>query len=195
MKKYFTLALMLGVGLVSAQDAVTVVANETCDCVSNLNATNQKITDIQLGLCMVKAYSAHKNEMPPHLQVSISDAEGFEPVAAEIGIKMMETCPEIIMTLAESGAFEDEFAEMSDISVSGSVLEVKTDQFMVLEIKDDQGKKFSMLLFYHFAGASLLTEGKIKKGDRVTASYSETELYDPKIREFRTFKILTALSK
>ena len=193
--KKFLVCVMLALGFtVAAQDAVTVVANETCDCVSKLQAQGQPITDMQVGLCMVKAYSAHKSEFPPSKQVAIGDSREFEEITSEIGMKMVETCPDILLGLAESGVFDDQ-QQPTEYSVSGTVSDINTTQFVVIELKDDKGKKYSLLLLDYFETASVFTEGKIKKDDRITASYTEAELYDPKLKEFRTFKILTALSK
>ena len=179
----------------AAQDAVTVVANETCDCVSKLQAQGEPLTDMQVGLCMVKAYSAHKSEFPPSKQVAVMDSPEFEEITSEIGMKMVETCPDILLGLAESGVFDDQPHAIEVINVSGIVSDITTGQFAVIEMKDEKGKKYSLLLLDYFETASVFTDGIIKKGDRITASYTEAELYDPKLKEFRPFKILTALSK
>lgn len=195
MKNLFLSVCLVVATTAMAQDGINIVANETCQCVTEIKAKGEAITQMQLGLCMVKSYTANKSKFPPEMQVALTDSEKFENVAAQVGIKMVEICPDVIMAFAESDDASEEVEEEADIIVSGQVTEIRTEQFITVEMKDDKGKKYSMLMMFFFDTASVLTEGKLKKGDKVTASYTEIELYDPKMKEFRTYKILTDLSK
>lgn len=181
-------------GLAQAQDPFKIVADETCQCVAELKKNNSEISEMQLGLCMIKSYSAHKAEFPSDKQVSLTDSEAFEAVAAEVGMKMVEVCPDLIMEFAGDNELVEEF-ERRGITVSGQVTDIRLEQFVTIELKDANGKKYSMLLLYYFDTAALYTEGKIKKGDKIEASYTEIELFDHKMKEFRTYKVLTNLEK
>lgn len=194
MRKIFVVWLVLTMGLAQAQDPFKTVAEETCQCVTDLKSNKIEINDMQLGLCMVKSYSAHKSEFPAGRQVSLTDGEAFESIAAEVGMKMVEICPDIIMQFAGDNDLVNEFHQR-EISVSGQVADIRQEQFVTIELKDNNGRKYSLLLLHYFDTAGLYTEGKIKKGDKIQASYTEIELFDPKMKEFRTFKVLTNLAK
>lgn len=194
MKKIFVASLVLAAGLVRAQDPFGIVAQETCQCVTDLKNNKIEINDMQLGLCMVKSYSAHKSEFPAERQVSLTDGEAFESIAAEVGMKMVEICPDIIMQFADENDLVNEFRQR-EISVSGQITDMRQEQFVTIELKDANGRKYSLLLLHYFDTAGLYTDGKIRKGDKIQASYTEIELFDPKMKEFRTFKVLTNLAK
>jgi len=178
---------------VHGQDVMKEIGDDTCACIAELKKSGEEITDMQLGLCIVKSYNAKKSKLPKDKQVSLSDSEGFEAIAGEIGLKMVETCPEFIMDLADETATDVTVVPKQSISVS--VLDIKSEQFVTFTVKDANGRQHALLLLEYFAAASLFTEGKIKKGDKITVSYKEVELFDPKMKEFRYYKVLTDLTK
>ncbi|RZJ72797.1 hypothetical protein [Flavobacterium sp.] len=189
--------LLLAFGFfANAQDVYQKTATETCNCVNDLKKSGAtQITDTQLGICMIKAYTNHKSEFPKDKQFSLDDQSGgFETLGAEIGLKMMDFCPDVLMALVEeddsSGA-----AAATTHSLTGKVLEVKTEQFVTISVKDDNGRAHTMILLNYFASATMFTEGKVKKGDKITVTYSEVELYDPKMKEFRYYKVIAGLTK
>jgi hypothetical protein len=193
MKLFFCASLLAISSIASAQDVMKTIGNETCGCISDLKKSGTEATDMQLGLCIIKAYNAHKAELPKEKQVAISDAEGFESVATEIGLAMADTCPDLVMAFAD----EDDVAAAAKPvhSVSGTVTEVKSEQFTTISVKDANGRQHALLLLNYFGSATLFTEGKIKKGDRITVTYNEVELYDPKTKEFRYYKVIAGLTK
>jgi hypothetical protein len=193
MKLFFCAAFLAIANISSAQDVMKTIGNETCGCISDLKKTGVEATDMQLGLCIIKAYNAHKAELPKEKQVAISDSEGFEVVATEIGLAMADACPDLVMSFADG---DDLAATAKPVhSVSGTVTEIKSEQFTTISVKDANGRQHAMLLLNYFASATLFTEGKIRKGDKVTVTYDEVELYDPKMKEFRYYKVIAGLTK
>ncbi len=180
----------------NAQDAYQKTASETCDCINDLKKSGiTKISDTQLGVCMIKAYTNHKSEFPKDKQFSLDDENGgFETLGAEIGLKMMDYCPEILMSFTDDE--ESEGASAATVhSLTGKITEIKTEQFVSIMVKDDNGRTHAMILLNYFASATMFTEGKVKKGDKVTVTYNEVELYDPKMKEFRYYKVIAGLTK
>ena len=72
-------------------------------------------------------------------------------------------------------------------------MEVKTSDFITLVIVDASGRKHSLLVLTHFEGANLLIENKLKKNQSVEAKYFEQEFYDPKIKDYKYYKVLDYL--
>ena len=77
----------------------------------------------------------------------------------------------------------------------GEVIDIQSEQFITLQVKDQNGRNYSFLLLTYFDTAPLLTNNDIKKKDKLKISYTEIELFDSKAKEFRYFKILTKLEK
>lgn len=190
----FALVFVLAIGEIQAQDVMKAIGDDSCACISELKKSGQEVTDMQLGLCIVKSYNAKKSQLPAEKQVSLSDSEAFEAIAAEIGVKMVETCPELIMAMADEYSDAPE-ATVVRHSMNLEVSDVKSEQFVTIVGKDDNSRQHSLLMLEYFGTASLFTDGKIKKGDKVTIAYKEVELYDPKMKEFRYYKVITDLTK
>jgi hypothetical protein len=184
-----------------SQDIFDVIGKETCEC---LNAKkidyfkmNKKEMQTQVGVCMIQSYSSHLSEFKPEDKISFDDEKGMQNLGEKVAMKMMVSCPEIIMEMGKRSIDEDDSTdEVKDIAfIEGEVTEIKTEQFITLQVKDKNGRNFSFLLLDYFETASLLTNNEINKKDSIKVSYTEIELFDPKNKEFRYFKVITDLAK
>ncbi len=201
MKKIFFILIVLCNSVSYSQDIFDVIGKETCEC---LNAKkidyfkmNKKEMQTQVGVCMIQSYSSHLSEFKPEDKISFDDEKGMQNLGEKVAMKMMVSCPEIIMEMGKRSIDEDDSTdEVKDIAfIEGEVTEIKTEQFITLQVKDKNGRNFSFLLLDYFETASLLTNNEINKKDSIKVSYTEIELFDPKNKEFRYFKVITDLAK
>lgn len=197
MKQIFLYTILLFNVVVYSQDAVLkVIAKETCECIEEKKSKAKDFSEddlkATLGVCMITSYNNHLSEF--QTKVKFDDVEGMSNLGKEVGMKMLEFCPTIILELGKAGSAKEE-VEDEDILVSGEVIEIKTEQFITLQIKDQKGRNYSFLLLDYFDTASLLTNNEIKKKDKLNVSYTEIELFDTKSKEFRAFKVLRKLEK
>lgn len=181
-----------------SQDVLSVIAKEKCECLDNKKSKSDNFTGDELktavGLCMIRSYSDHMSEFKGDEKVKFGDEGGMTKLGEDVAVKMLETCPNMIMELGKESKSDVE-AEAEDVSVTGEVTDIKSEQFLTLQLKDKNGRSYSLLLLDYFDTASLLTNNEIKKKDKLKASYSEIELFDVKAKEFRYYKILTKLEK
>ncbi|MES2805486.1 MAG: hypothetical protein V4652_07960 [Bacteroidota bacterium] len=201
MKKIFFILIVLYNSVSYSQDIFDVIGKETCEC---LNAKkidyfkmNKKEMQTQVGVCMIQSYSSHLSEFKPEDKISFDDEKGMQNLGEKVAMKMMVSCPEIIMEMGKRSIDEDDsIEEVKEIAfIEGEVTEIKTEQFITLQVKDKNGRNFSFLLLDYFETASLLTNNEINKKDSIKVSYTEIELFDPKNKEFRYFKVITDLAK
>ncbi|MDI5896044.1 MAG: hypothetical protein Q8R22_05695 [Flavobacterium sp.] len=201
MKKIFFILIVLCNSVSYSQDIFDVIGKETCEC---LNAKkidyfkmNKKEMQTQVGVCMIQSYSSHLSEFKPEDKISFDDEKGMQNLGEKVAMKMMVSCPEIIMEMGKRSIDEDDsIEEVKEIAfIEGEVTEIKTEQFITLQVKDKNGRNFSFLLLDYFETASLLTNNEINKKDSIKVSYTEIELFDPKNKEFRYFKVITDLAK
>ncbi len=201
MKKIFFILIVLCNSVSYSQDIFDVIGKETCEC---LNAKkidyfkmNKKEMQTQVGVCMIQSYSSHLSEFKQEDKISFDDEKGMQNLGEKVAMKMMVSCPEIIMEMGKRSIDEDDsIEEVKDITfIEGEVTEIKTEQFITLQVKDKNGRNFSFLLLDYFETASLLTNNEINKKDSIKVSYTEIELFDPKNKEFRYFKVITDLAK
>ncbi|WP_139259442.1 hypothetical protein [Flavobacterium xanthum] len=201
MRKLYFIMLVLCSSFSYAQDVYDVIGKETCACLEakkiNYSEMNKKEMQTQVGLCMIQSYSVHASEFDPKDKISFDDEEGMRGLGEKVAMKMMVSCPEIIMEMGRRSIEDDDSndAEKESYFVEGEVIEIKSEQFMSIQVKDKNGRNFSFLLLDYFETASLLTNKEINKKDKIKVSYTEIELFDPQNKEFRYFKIITNLEK
>lgn len=201
MRKVFFITLALCSSFSYAQDVYDVIGKETCGCLEakkiNYSAMNKKEMQTQVGLCMIQSYSTHASEFEPKDKISFDDEEGMRGLGEKVAMKMMVSCPEIIMEMGRRSIEDDDSnaVEKESSFVEGEVIEIKSEQFLSIQLKDKNGRNFNFLLLDYFETASLLTNKEINKKDKIKVSYTEIELFDPQNKEFRYFKIITNLEK
>ncbi|RKS13992.1 hypothetical protein [Flavobacterium sp. 120] len=201
MKKIFFILIVLCNSVSYSQDIFDVIGKETCECLNakkiDYSKMNKKEMQTQVGVCMIQSYSSHLSEFKPEDKISFDDEKGMQNLGEKVAMKMMVSCPEIIMEMGKRSIDEDDsIEEVKDIAfIEGEVTEIKTEQFITLQVKDKNGRNFSFLLLDYFETASLLTNNEINKKDSIKVSYTEIELFDPKNKEFRYFKVITDLAK
>ncbi len=206
MRKVLSIVLVVfGVVTVSAQQIdkealLNVMAKETCEC---LEAKKDKIVDenklkAETGFCIIASYTKHSEEAKTVFGSIFEDTKMAEKLGEEVAMKMITVCPETFKSVVETfmneeAAAEEASTEVFTPSVIGKVVEVKTSDFITLVIVDASGRKHSLLVLTHFEGANLLIENTLKKNQSVEAKYFEQEFYDPKIKDYKYYKVLDYL--
>jgi hypothetical protein len=198
MKKIISLLIVLFFNVVGySQDVLNVIAKESCECLDAKKAKSDNFTGDELktavGLCIIKSYSDHISEFKGDEKVKFGDTAGMSKLGEDVALKMLEICPNMIIELGKTK--DDVEVKEEDAFIVGEVTDIKSEQFMTLQMKDQNGRNYSLLLLDYFDTASLLTNNEIKKKDKLKVSYSEIELFDTKAKEFRYYKILTKLEK
>jgi len=186
-------------GSANSQDILEIVAKEVCSCTSSktekLSSGTQKNIQMELGICIMSSVAAHENEITEKYG-NVLEADGaMEKLGRDVGLKMATSCPDVLMTIANSGIGEDEVVEEKALTVEGKVVEIKSEQFLTVVIKDNSGRSHSMLILTFFEDSNLLTENKLKKNDKVSVEYWEQEFYDAKAMDFRYYKVIQGIKK
>jgi len=197
MKKIFFSLCMLIATVSYSQDVMDKVAKETCECIAKFKLENKNIDpkdmSTQFGVCILSSYTAHSSELP-NGKLDFSDEEAMKNLGESVALKMLAFCPEAIMELGKT-ADDTDTGNVESLTVTGEITEIKTEQFVSIVVKDDKARVHTFLMLEYFDTAALFTDKKLNKKDKVTVSYVEAELYDPKVKEFRYFKIITGLEK
>lgn len=202
MKNTYILALVLFTSLnmafaqkIDSKDALLEkIAQETCECVNkkDLTASNLASSKLELeyGLCVMESYGKHKKLADKYLDISFDDDESLENLGVEVALKMMTYCSDFMMKLAGDYA-ADEFEEAKEDKVSaGSIINIEKSQFNIVELKDTDNRIQKLLWLEYFEGEHLLKDlGKLKN-KKVRVTYVEKEMYDPRIGDYRNFKII-----
>lgn len=201
MRKILLLAVSLtGSYSLAQSDAVLdILAKESCECIKNKNIDLSKpdpeSIKKEFGICVLQSYSRNSEAFGKEHPLDVGNREAMVKLGEQVGMKMLGFCPEVLMALAGDDEEEATTTEVVYQQIEGQVSEIRTDQFVTLVVRDKNGRNYNFLMLDYFETASLFTNNQIKKNDKLVVSYSEVELYDPKAKEFRYFKVITGLEK
>tara|TARA_R110002126_G_scaffold76424_1_gene190888 strand:- start:81 stop:689 length:609 start_codon:yes stop_codon:yes gene_type:complete len=201
MKKIVFLLIILFNTLSYSQDILQTIGKETCECLDAKKLEYSKLSKLELqteiGMCMIQSYSTHSSEFGPEEKISFESKDGMRELGEKVAMKMMSNCPETIILMGKRSLEEEGTAEpeKENSFIEGEVTDIKTDQFISLLVKDKNGRNYNFLLLDYFDTSSLITNNEINKKDFIKVTYIESELFDPKNKEFRYFKIITDLEK
>ena len=208
MKNILTIVALCLATITVAQDkndskdkVITEITQDVCQCVGEKNSeglTTEQV-QVQLGLCMMSSYGKFKQRLDKYMIVSIDDENSFEMLGQEVGFKMLEVCPDTFMAFAKD-VIEDEINEQSgapykesNIAVLGTVVKLDNDQFNTLIFKGENKREYKLLWLEYFEGQELLSDLKDLKKSNLKVSYENKEMYDPKLKYYRTYKVLRKL--
>jgi hypothetical protein len=114
-----------------SQDIFDVIGKETCECLNakkiDYSKMNKKEMQTQVGVCMIQSYSSHLSEFKPEDKISFDDEKGMQNLGEKVAMKMMVSCPEIIMEMGKRSIDEDDsIEEVKEIAfIEGEVTEIK----------------------------------------------------------------------
>lgn len=198
-KLLFVFVLSLFCLNAKSQDILDVLTKEVCTCVNEKMKTLKDGTaeqrQMQLGLCIVSSYSSHEKEVTAKYG-DIMETEGaMQKLGSDVGMKMAGICPDVLMMFADMEADEAEVEEIPALSLEGKIVEIKSEQFLTVVVKDNSGRNHTLLVLTFFEDSNLLIENKLKKNDKVSVEYWEQEFYDPKAKDFRNYKVIQGIKK
>uniref|UniRef100_UPI004049FBB5 hypothetical protein n=1 Tax=Flavobacterium sp. TaxID=239 RepID=UPI004049FBB5 len=177
---------------------VEKISNGTCECISKKEITKENL-ETTLGLCMIQDFSKYEKDIEKHYGKDvISDETKIEALGKDVGIHMATNCPaflKIVMENMDDEDIEEEVVEEEELFVTGNFVDLKTEQFITFSVKEDSGKSNNFILLNNFDNAFLITDNVLKTNELVEVYYYELELYDAKIKNFVTFKIVSDILK
>lgn len=191
---------------VHAQDPVDTkdmvledVTSDVCKCISAKvdEGISQKDIEVQLGLCLINSYGTYKDRIDKFMNVTFDDPTSMEKFGQEIGMKMITTCPDTFMAFAKDMIEEEvgnynaseETAPVFTV-VSGEAVKLVKDQFNVFSFKGTNKRMYKFLWLEYFEGQELLSDMKDLKNKQLEVSFENKEMYDPKLKDYRTYKVL-----
>lgn len=178
-----------------AEDYLEKIASESCDCVKQLSDTlDQKTYNMKLGICMIEAASAYKDELKRDYGIDFAEIDKHgEKLGQIIGMKMVGICPGAVMKMAGK-ANQTKKPENQGNSYSGKVVNVEENQFVSFSVKDENNKttKFYWLTFID-SETDLINQYGSLIDKNISITYVQQEFFDPRIGEYRTFNTITKL--
>ncbi|MGX7666569.1 hypothetical protein [Flavobacterium pedocola] len=209
MKNFFKLFFLCFITVSYAQEMdreqyLKMLAKEACECIKSKQAANLNTkADVQaeLGMCILKKYTENLELSEKMVGKVIGNNEMAAKLGEEVGMKMVTECPDTFKTFISSyienseNAEGDKTEEVFTPSLLGKVISIKKDQFLTLSIEDSSKRIHNFIFLLPFEGADLLINDKLKKNDSVELKYFEEEFYDPKLKDYKYYKVLQEIKK
>ncbi len=203
MKYIVSLAFLLicSTFTLSAQDAVDAITEKTCSCLKNIDhAASSKSIEAELGICMIREAAPYEKELKKKYGIDLNKLDGptGNKLGTLIGKKMLMKCPDLMAELV-SATSKDKDVAVAPVAaggvINGTVTDMITNQFVVITVSNAQGPDQKFLWMDFFQGAELLKNGLADiKGKSVEVRYTESNYYNPSIKDYMKYKVLTGLS-
>lgn len=179
------------------QDIYDKIAEETCGCTSKIDFTKADANyDMQLGLCILQAYSSHLKDIPESERLDFADKPKMKDFGRDIALKMVKFCPDVIMSFGNTESADDEEEEIdSYFEMEGIFTGIKVGTFMTVQVVESNGKTNNFVILQNFDNAFLITDKVLKNKDAVTVTYYTIDLFDHKLNRFVSTHILTNITK
>ncbi len=172
------------------------LAEKACECAEKQELTKESF-ELTIGICLLEGINAYEKDVEKYYGKNvISNDKKMEELATNIGARMGLKCPAVFkfMLDEESGEVE-EVVDAEELTISGKISEIKSEQFITFIVKEDSGKTNQFILLSSFDNAFLLTDKVLKASDAVDVVYYEMELFDAKLGKFVSYKIVTDIIK
>lgn len=190
--------VLLAQDIDSKEALLDTVANEACECINkktiDFETVQQSRLEMEFGLCILESYSKHKKEADKYFTISLTDEQSLEALGADVAIKMMGICSDFMMKVVGTYTASEFEEGKDDIIIVGQVTNIQESLFNTIELKDTDNRMQKILWLEYFEGDHLLYDLNKLKKMKVKITCYEYEMFDPKIKEYRNFKIIKKIS-
>ncbi|MEL1248319.1 hypothetical protein [Flavobacterium helocola] len=172
------------------------LAEKACECAEKQELTKESF-ELTIGICLLEGINAYEKDVEKYYGKNvISNDKKMEELATNIGARMGLKCPAVFkFMLDEESGEAEEVVDAEELTISGKISEIKSEQFITFIVKEDSGKTNQFILLSSFDNAFLLTDKVLKASDAVDVVYYEMELFDAKLGKFVSYKIVTDIIK
>ncbi len=169
----------------------TKITREFCDEFSKKNMSEFKDSQMELGMLILNIVSKYGPEIEKEWGLSLNDPKDFEKIGEKIGQDAALKCPKFYEFIKKNIAAISSDEEEETKSLSGKLISVEDNNFSCLLLKTKTGKEEKIWWFGHFEGAEQLIKDKATLlNSEVEVSYTTMEVYDARLKDYRTIKII-----
>ncbi|MFZ6873579.1 hypothetical protein ACO0LF_16095 [Undibacterium sp. Di27W] len=190
MKKLLSFFFLITCSLNSmAQDHVENVAKKTCECVEKIPQDLQKDgAYAQVAVCMFQSFNKQEKEFfQKEFNLSFTNGKDGEKIGSILGASMMTQCPNVIMkmsTVLNKGVVSG--------TAAGVISKIDSDFFVMFSLRERNGVTSKFIWLNQIPSKiDLPNTYQSLLGKNVEFKYESRDIFDPKIGEYRQFKVLT----
>ncbi|CAN5127420.1 hypothetical protein BH11PSE11_BH11PSE11_38520 [soil metagenome] len=180
---FFSLSVQAGI----AQEYLDRIGQKTCECVGKIGEGDSRETKklhLMMGLCIIQSINAdEKKRLQSDFGLDFQTDQ--EKIGRKIGEVMMTQCPTSLVKILSTNSSE---------SISGVVTKLENESFVVLHVKEKSGAVSKFIWLSPIESVvDLPSSYQNLLGKSVEIQFEPRPLFDPKIGEYRSFKVLTKI--
>ncbi len=197
-KTILFILLFLVNNAVFSQTYLDKISIKLCSCFEKtFDSTSMEISEMKFNICLIDESKPYKNQILKDyaFNVETMDEKLGTKYFEDIGMTTVKHCPDIMMRVMKLSQENNETSSLESIQIfEGTVIKIEKNDFVVFHIKD----KMNKLLKIYWLG-SIESNKPFESSymnyltKKVSITYSEMELFDHKINEYRSYKILKSL--
>jgi hypothetical protein len=171
------------------------ITNEFCIEFSKKDFSKSKNFEVELGLLIVPIIEKYSKEIEKEWDLVTDNEEDYQKISERIGREAAFGCPKFLEFIKNNMDSINESEDASNTkSVSGVFQRLEGQLFTALVIKTKSGKEEKLWWFQFFEGSDELAKNPANLAKKnLTIKYTEMEVYDAKLKEYRTIKVIKNL--
>ncbi len=149
-----------------------------------------------LGFCILNAADAEdKKKFKKEFNLDFNEIDkNGEKIGKLIGMKMAPICPTTIMTLANTQDDKDKSSSTIQVIV-GEVIKIEKDFFVSFVVRESNGNSSKLLWTSPIeTSIDMANQYLSLQGKSLQFSFENQNIFDPKIGEYRAFKIIKKIN-
>jgi hypothetical protein len=171
------------------------ISEKSCECISQITE-GKNLLGTELGLCIINEATKYKDELLRDHNINMDniDVEG-EVLGKIIALEMFTKCPEQMKRIAIANDDNNSEKKESYLSIEGNIKSVFKNEFIIFSLitSDNKTSKFYWLTFIQ-SDNDLQNEYKSFEGKNVIIEYSNIELFDHNLNEYRNYNLIESLN-
>jgi hypothetical protein len=172
------------------------ITKEFCVEFSKKDFSEFKGFEMELGLLIVPIIEKYSKEIEKEWGLLRDNEQDYEKISEKIGQEAARGCPKFLEFVKNNlSEIKESTDEDETKSITGTFQRIEEQLFCSLVIKTKAGKEEKLWWFQFFEGADELikTPAMLAKKN-ITVRYSEMEVYDSKLKEYRAIKVIKSLT-
>jgi hypothetical protein len=173
------------------------ITSDFCNEFSKKDFSKIKGFEMEIGLMVIPIIEKYSKEIKKEWDLDPENEEDYEKISEKIGREATVGCPEFREFIRNNIDQINEVADDNDTkSISGTFQRLEGQQlFTALVIKTKAGKEEKLWWFQFFEGSGELAKDPASLAKKnLTIKYTEMEVYDAKLKEYRTIKVMKNLA-
>lgn len=178
------------------------IAQQACECISEMDGEMLRTEEgaTQMGICMLVEAQKYSRKIKRDFGLDMSNiGENGEQLGEIVGMRMVQFCPEALIAMAEYTSQDNEVNSDPEHEqfkkLSGEIVGIEDTQFVIFTVEDENGKRTRLVWMESFPNEFGLEDNYMGlKNEEVIVNYVAREYYDPRISQYRKFKVLQSIA-